>query len=292
MIAGMKRREFMTLLGATAVAWPLAAYGQQTEVPRVGFVYSGSKAAAAIRIEAILSGLRVSGYAAPVQVEIVARTAEGDPAQIAPLVAEVIAKNVNVIIVNGPQVLHAAHLATSTIPIVALDLETDSVASGVAASLARPGGNITGVFLGFPDFTATWMEMAMLVESDPRASRAAVLWGPSTGSVQIESVTKAPEKLNGELDVLGVQRPSDFDTAFLIASQRGAGAMVMLSSPLVAPNVQGACRTCSSSPLSGHYPFPRFRACRRPIGLWTKSTQLASADRCPCWQSLAWRQSG
>src|SRR5262245_38670167 len=213
------RRVFITLLGAAA-AWPLAARAQQTpEVPRVGFVYAGSKAAAALRIEAILSGLRVSGYAAPAQVEFVARTAEGDPAQIAPLVAEVIAKNVNVFIVNGPVVLHAAHLATRTIPIVALDLETDPIASGVAASLARPGGNITGVFLDFPDFTAKCMEM--LVESDPKISRVAALWDPSTGPVQIESVKKAAKKLNVELVVLEVQRPSDFDAAFLIASQCG-----------------------------------------------------------------------
>ena len=178
----MRRREFITLLGGT-VTWPLAAHAQQMlEAPRVGFVYAGSKAAAALRIEAILSGLRVSGYAPPAQVEIVARTAEGDPAQIAPLVAEVIAKNVNVFIVNGPAVLHAAHLATRTIPIVGLDLETDPIASGVAASLARPGGNITGVFLDFPEFTAKWMEM--LVESNPKLSRAAVLWDPTTGTVQ------------------------------------------------------------------------------------------------------------
>src|SRR5438552_15319130 len=92
----LKRREFITLLGGAAAAWPLGARAQQTpEVPRVGFVRSGSKAAAAPRIEAILSGLRVSGYAAPAQVEIVARTAEGDSTQIAPLVAEGNAKNVN-----------------------------------------------------------------------------------------------------------------------------------------------------------------------------------------------------
>jgi ABC-type uncharacterized transport system substrate-binding protein len=233
----MRRRKFIALLGAAAVVWPLAAHGQQTpEVPRIGFVYAGSKAAAALRIEAILSGLRVSGYAAPAQVEIVARTAEGDPAQIAPLVAEVMAKNVNVFIVNGPAVLHAAHLATRTIPIVALDLETDPVASGVIASLARPGGNITGVFLDFPDFAAKCIEI--LVESNRKISRVAALWDLTTGTVQMESVKKAAEKLNVELDVLEVQRPSDFDTAFLMASQRGAGAMVMLSSPLVAPNVQ------------------------------------------------------
>ena len=231
----MRRRKFIALLGSAGVVWPLAAHAQP-EVPRIGFVYAGSKAAAALRIEAILSGLRVSGYAPPAQVEIVARTAEGDPAQIAPLVAEVIAKNVNVFIVNGPVVLHAAHLATRTIPIIALDLETDPVAGGVAASLARPGGNITGVFLDFADFTAKLMEM--LVESNPKLSRAAVLWDASTGTVQIESVKKAAEKLNVELDVLEVQRPSDFDTAFLMANQRGASAMVMLSSPLIAPNVQ------------------------------------------------------
>jgi len=80
--------------------------------------------------------------------------------------------------------------------------------------------------------------MEMLVESNPKLSRAAVLWDASSGTVQIESVKKAAEKLNVELDVLEVQRPSDFDTAFLMANQRSASAMVMLSSPLIAPNVQ------------------------------------------------------
>ena len=254
---GMRRRKFIALLGATAVVYPLATHGQQTpEVPRIGFVYAGSKAAAALRIEAILSGLLVSGYAPPAQVEIVARTAEGDPAQIAPLVAEVIAKNVNVFIVNGPVVLHAAHLATRTIPIIALDLETDPVAGGVAASLARPGGNITGVFLDFPDFTAKLMEM--LVESNPKLSRAAVLWDTSSGTVQIESVKKAAEKLNVELDVLEVQRPSDFDTAFLMANQRGASAMVMLSSPLIAPNVQVLAELALRHRLPAITLFPDF----------------------------------
>jgi putative tryptophan/tyrosine transport system substrate-binding protein len=271
----MRRREFMTLLGGAAVVWPLAAHGQQTpEVPRVGFVYAGSKAAAAPRIEAILSGLRVSGYAAPAQVEIVARTAEDDPAQIAPLVAEVIAKNVTVFIVNGPAVLHAAHLATRTIPIVALDLETDPVASGVAASLARPGGNITGVFLDFPDFAAKLMEM--LVESNPKLSHAAVLWDPSTGTVQMESVKKAAEKLNVKVDVLEVQRPSDFDPAFLMARQGNAGAMAMLSSPLVASNVQVLAE------LALHHRFPAitlFPDFARAGGLLAYGPNLLSLHR-------------
>ena len=233
----MRRREFITFMGGVAVAWPLAARAQQpAEAPRVGFVFPGPKAVMALRMEAILTGLQASGYAAPTQVEIVARTTEGDPDQIGPLVKEVIAKNVNVIIAAGPPVLHAARSATRTIPIIAIDLETDPVASGMAATLARPGGNITGVFLDFPDFTAKWMEM--LVESNPKLSRAAVLWDPVTGPVQMEAVGKAGGTLNVQLDITEVRRPSDFVAAFSMATQRRAGAMVMLSSPLIADNVQ------------------------------------------------------
>ena len=252
----MRRREFITLLGGAA-AWPLAARAQQTpQVPRVGFVYPGSKTAAASRIEAILSGLRVSGFAAPAQIELVLRTAEGDPAQITPLVAEVMAAPVNVFIANGPAVLRAARTATRTIPIVAIDLETDPVASGAAATLARPGGNITGVFLDFPDFTAKWMEM--LVESSSKLSRVAVLWDPATGPVQMESIKKAGEALKLQLDIIEVQRPSDFVAAFSVASQRSAGAMVILSSPLISPNVQVLAELALRNRIPAITLFPDF----------------------------------
>jgi ABC-type sugar transport system substrate-binding protein len=115
----MRRREFLTVFAGAVAAWPLSARAQQTPegVPRIGFVYPGPKEAAASRIEAIMSGLRVSGYAAPAQVELVARIADGDPTRIAPLVEEILAKNVDLIIANGPPVLHVARSATRTIPI-------------------------------------------------------------------------------------------------------------------------------------------------------------------------------
>jgi putative ABC transport system substrate-binding protein len=119
---------------------------------------------------------------------------------------------------------------------VAIDLETDPVASGVAASLAHPGGNVTGVFLDFPDFTAKWIEL--LVESNAKLSQVAALWDPITGPVQVESVKKAADSLNIKLEVLEVRRPSDFEGAFSLAIQRGAGAITMLSSPLISANVQ------------------------------------------------------
>jgi putative ABC transport system substrate-binding protein len=178
----MRRRDFIKIVTASAVAWPLAAQAQQASevVPRVGFVYPGAKEAAASRIEAIMSGLRVSGYAAPAQVELVARIADGDPTRIAPLVEELIAKNVDLIIANGPPVLHVARSATRIIPIVAIDLETDPVASGVAASLGRPGCNITGVFLDFPDFTTKWIELLVESQSQTFSNSRAVGSGHRT----------------------------------------------------------------------------------------------------------------
>src|SRR5262245_38876527 len=131
----MRRRDFIKGIAGSAVTWPIVARAQQTSgIPRIGFVYQGSQAAMALRIEAILSGLRVSGFAAPAQVEIVGRAAEGDPARIAPLVAEVIAKNVSVIMPSGPRVLNAARSATRTIPIDAMDFEAAPFARGGAAS--------------------------------------------------------------------------------------------------------------------------------------------------------------
>src|SRR5215813_11109527 len=228
----MRRREFLTAFCSVVVNWPLSVGAEQSTkiVPKLGFVYPVSKEAVPSRIEAIMSGLRVSGYSAPAKVELVVRIADGDPARIAMLVEEIVAKNVDMIIANGPPVLHVARVATRTIPIVAIDLETDPVTSGIAASLGRPGGNITGVFLDFPDFTTKWIEL--LIETNPKLSRLAVLWDPATGPVQMEAIKKAGEALRLQLDVIEIRRPSDFEGAFSVANQRSAGALVILSSPL------------------------------------------------------------
>src|SRR5262249_8024537 len=97
-------------------------------------------------------------------------------------------------------------------------------------------GNTTGVFLDFPDFTTKWIEL--LVETNPKLSRLAVLWDPITGPVQIESVKKTAGSLKIELDILEVRRPSDFEESFSTATRRDANAMVMLSSPLISANVK------------------------------------------------------
>jgi putative ABC transport system substrate-binding protein len=102
------------------------------------------------------------------------RVADGDPSRIIPLVTEVNAFEVDALFAIGPAVVRAARSATQTLPIVAIDLESDPVDAGWAASLAHPGGNITGVFMAYPDFAAKWL--GLLKDTFPQLSRVAVLW--------------------------------------------------------------------------------------------------------------------
>jgi putative tryptophan/tyrosine transport system substrate-binding protein len=232
----MRRREFISVIGGVA-AWPLVAHAQQAvDVPRIGFVYTGSPASQQCASRRSQKGPRESGYPSPAQVEFVVRNTNGDPALIAPMIDEVIAKKVHVCVVNGPPVLQVIRSTGITLPIVAIDLESDPVANGIATSLAHPGGNITGVFMDFPDFAAKWLEL--LLESSPKLSRVAILWDPVTGSVQLEALKSAAQSMKIETEVLQVRLASDFEAAFSAASQRGAGAMAILSAPLIPPNVQ------------------------------------------------------
>ena len=230
----MKRREFITLVGGVAVAWPLVAHAQQAgRVPRIGVVYPGPQAGATPRVQALLDGLRAAGYS---QVEVVLRVAEGDPSRIIPLVTEVSGSEVDVFFAIGPAVVRAARSATQTLPIVAIDLESDPVDTGWAASLAHPGGNITGVFMAYPDFAAKWL--GLLKDTVPQLSRVAVLWDPSTGLFQKNTIEAAARASKLALETIEVRTPSDLDGAFNSTKRGGADALVMLSSPLIAANVR------------------------------------------------------
>lgn len=252
----MRRRELIALLGSCAAAWPLAAHAQQVgKVPRIGMVFPGAQAVAPSRVEAVLDGLREAGYSRQ-QVELVLRIAGGDTSRFIPLVAEIIQSDVDVFYAFGPALLQAARSTTQTVPIVAVDLESDPVDSGIVASLAHPGGNVTGVFLAFPDFTTKWLEV--LRETIPQLSRVAVLWDPSTGSMQKKAVEGAAELLKVMPDILEVQTPSNFEGAFNSASQRRADALLMLSSPVIATNVQKLAELAILHKLPAITLFPDF----------------------------------
>src|SRR5580658_6392129 len=145
---GMKRRHFLGGLGGALAFCPVIA--RALPIARIGYLYTGPKSNVASRVEAIMTGLRESGLAAPVQVELVVPTTDGDPKLIGTLIDEIVAGRVSLFIAQGLAVTRSFRKVAPDVPIVAIDLETDPLASGIAASLARPGGNITGVFLDFP----------------------------------------------------------------------------------------------------------------------------------------------
>ena len=136
---------------------------------------------------------------------MVARHAELNADRFEPLVTELVARRVRVLSVIGPAVVRLAHAATKTIPIVAMDLESDPVKDGLIASIARPGGNLTGLFFDFPQFSAKWLEL--LTEGVPGLSRLAVMWDPSTGSLQLDALAAEAKSRGLSLQVLKVAAP-------------------------------------------------------------------------------------
>jgi len=226
----MKRRRFTQLFAAAPLLPPAAHAQRNPESPKVGYVYTGSKTLAPPRINALVEGLRASGFAPP-QVELVVRVTDGDPALLAPMLAEVIDKKVSVFIANGPVVLEAARAVSATLPIIAIDFESDPVAAGYAQSIARPGGNVTGVFLDFPNFASKWIEL--LRECLPKLSRVALMWDARTPPVQVDALNKTAKALDIQTDLLEVKTRDDYTGAFAVAKDRGVGAAIMLSTPLV-----------------------------------------------------------
>ncbi len=269
----MKRRGFTRLLAGAAIVPSAALAEGNAEGSKVGYVYTGPRQIAAARVDAVVSGIRASGHRLP-QVEMVVRITDGDPAKLAPMIAEVIGKNVSVFLANGPAALRAAQAVSKTLPIVAIDFETDPVVAGFAQSIARPGGNVTGVFLDFPNFAGKWIEL--LLECKPKLTRIAVMWDPSTGPVQVDAVTKATAPLNIQTDLLETKVRADYTGAFAVAKDRGAGAVIVLSSPLVPASVKDLAE------LSIHHQLPTitmFSEFPRTGGLFSYGPNLIEFDQ-------------
>jgi len=227
----MRRRDFLSVLGiGAAVGLPLGSQAQPQRGRRVGILYPGIQASAPARISAFQSGLQAGGLP-PEQIEIVPRVTGGNPALLPAMAADLVALKVDLIFGISPSAVRAARAATSSIPIVAGDLESDPIGGGSVASTTRPGGNVTGVFLDFPDFSKKWLEA--LKEAVPHAASVAVMWDPSTTANQLKAVEAAADALKIKLVVLEVHQLADIEPAFQLAVEKGAGALLLLSSPLL-----------------------------------------------------------
>jgi ABC-type uncharacterized transport system substrate-binding protein len=179
---------------------------------------------------AFREGLRQAGYVEGQNVEIAWQDARGRHDRLPPLAAELVRLKVDTIFAVGPQALRAAKDTTTALPVVAIDLESDPVESGFVANLARPGGNITGVFLDLPELMGKWLE---LVRDLTPAPRVAALWDPTTASSQMKAIEAAAKSLALRVELFPIREPKDFDDTFRLAKRPRVNAIVVISSPLM-----------------------------------------------------------
>jgi len=216
----MNRNFVACLLGAFLFALCLPAEAQQPKkVPLVGFLSATSASAIAARVEAFQHGLRELGYVEGKNIVVEWRYAEGKLDRLGELAAELTRLKVNAIVSAGPPPTRAAKAATSTIPIV-MAFDSDPVGNGFVDSLARPGGNITGLSALYPELGGKALEI--LSEVVPKLSRVAIL-GTST----------SPTYLKLQLQYLDVLNPQDIETAFQGANTGRAQACLTLGSPIL-----------------------------------------------------------
>jgi putative ABC transport system substrate-binding protein len=225
----MKRRTFIAGLGSTA-AWPVVAGAQQPAVPVIGFLNSASPGGYASNVAAFRQGLKEAGYVQGQNVAVEDRWADGQYDRLPAMAAELVRRQVAVIVCNIPAVL-AAKAATATIPIV-FTTASDPVQLGLVASLSRPGGNLTGATQFGVEVTPKQLELAH--ELVPTATVIAVLVNPTNPNAETVStgLQAAARILGVQLHVLHASAEREFDTVFATLGQPRAGALVISPDPL------------------------------------------------------------
>jgi putative ABC transport system substrate-binding protein len=238
----MRRREFITLLGGAAVApamfCPFAVHAQRTEkIYRIGMLFPNPPAivASSPRIKAFLQGLRELGWIDGQNVAIEWRFAAGEVQRLAALAGELANLQVDVIVAASAPAAQAAKEATSTIPIVILD-PGDPVGTGLVRSLARPGGNVTGVTSIAPDLAGK--RLALLKEAVPAITDVVVLFNAAVPPAEIAMTETriAAQTMNLRIQSLAVQGPQGFAEAFAMITRGQANGLVVFPDPLTFSN--------------------------------------------------------
>src|SRR5712691_6679841 len=251
------RRIFIGTL-AGVLAAPLAVEAQQVaKVPRIGYLAPGLSANPSMH-EAFRQGLRDLGYVEGRDVAIEYRDAEGKDDRLPALAAELVALKVDVIVTNGGTLAAlAAQQATKTLPIVFVSAG-DPVSSGLVTSLARPGGNVTGLSLLFPELVGKCLEQ--LKQAAPGVSRIAVLEQPgavpeATRRENLKSAEVAARALGARLQVVGARGPSDIDEAFSEMMKGRANGLAVLSTPMFASQRRRLVELAARNRLPTVYSF-------------------------------------
>src|SRR5437764_1278132 len=274
----MQRRGFITLLGGAAATWPLAARAQQKAMPVIGFLSTGSPDPAAPLMDAFRQGLSETGYVEGQNLAIEYRWAEGHYDRLPALAADLVGRKVDLIVAPGatPAAL-AAKNATSTIPIV---FRTgDPVADGLVASLARPGGNLTGVGILAGELTPKRLEL--LSELVPQAKVIALLVNPNSAGTErikriIRDMEEAARAKGVQLPILKAGTESEIDAAFAALVQLHAGALLVAADPFLSSRREQLVALASRHAVPAIYAWREFVAAG---GLISYGASLTSAFR-------------
>jgi len=225
----MRRRDFIRVFGGTVAAWPISAFAQQPTMPVIGVIAEvplvEPLTAAFRRAMAELGYVEGKTYSAEYRLK---------PESLPQAAADLVRLNVNVIFAAAPEALAVVSKATTSIPVVGVDLESDPVAKGYVKSLARPGSNITGMFLDIPELCGK--QVGLLKEIIPRLSRIAVFGVPGLNTPQFKAAETAARTFNIEAETMEVRVVDDFEGAMEAAKTRHVEAGILLSSPLVFVN--------------------------------------------------------
>jgi ABC-type uncharacterized transport system substrate-binding protein len=232
----------------------IAEAQQPKKVPRIGILSPLSSSADDL-LDAFRQGLRELGYVEGRNIVIEYRSAEGRNDRLPELAAELVRLKVDVLVTTGPAAVGAGKQATSTIPIV-MGAVGDAVDFGFVASLARPGGNITGMSWLGPELNAKRLEL--LKEVFPKVVRVAVLWDPATPKTYVRATEVAARSLGINLRVLEVAKSNEFDHAFATLTGDGAGALEVMPSTMFASQMRQLVDLAAKSRLPAIFPDERY----------------------------------
>ena len=250
----MKRREFITLVGSVAVAWPLPVHAQENIIPRLCFLTFDPASSRSTRFEAFFQGLRDLGYVDGRTIIIDYLSAEERSDRFPALAAECLRLKTDVIAVSSTPAARVAKETTHTIPIVMI-ARGDPVGTGLVDSLAHPGGNVTGMSLMASDVAA--LRLALLKEAVPAISRVLVLWYlvDPIAPLQVKALQEAARSLSMSLQVQDIRPPDDLPAAFEAgAKQRAEGLLTTAESIFVAQRAR-VSELAARHRLSAIYPF-------------------------------------
>ena len=230
------RRKLVLVLGAGALATPLRSFAQpQNKMWRIGYLSSQTAAGNGPQLDAFRGGLKDLGYVEGRNVVFEFRFAEGMDERLPQLAAELVREKVDILVTTGGSGVRAAHRATTTVPIVIASLGMDPISAGFAKSLARPGGNVTGVLSLGAILTAKQLELVK--DTLPNARTVASIVTPTAAAEMLNSMRMAAKALQLDLQLVRVSSVNEFETAIAGLAERRVDALIVTNSPLFTANL-------------------------------------------------------